>query len=375
MKRAKVTLREKKISKGRLSLYLDFYPPIANPKTGKKTRREFLSIYVFENPRGSEERAYNKEKYQIANDMRIKRENQLLQGEDFLALEEFREKAFFPYFDQYCETKRSSIGNYTSWKSVGKHLKKCFPQGLAFGDLDIDTVEEFRDYLVHETKLKTNSQASYFDKFITVLNHIHQKGYIKMNPSRQVDRIQYEDTGREFLTAAEVEVLIEVECPDPVFKRAFLFSVFTGLRYKDIRELTWSALEGNESEGWTLSFTQAKTKGKMKRLPISANARALMGEAGKKKDLVFQNLKYLYSRSKDLQEWLSRAGISKHVTFHIARHTYATLLLTEGVDLFTVSKMLGHKNIQTTQIYAKVIDRKRREAASKLDDLFNRKKD
>ncbi len=67
--------------------------------------------------------------------------------------------------------------------------------------------------------------------------------------------------------------------------------------------------------------------------------------------------------------WIMKAGITKHITFHCARHTYATLLLTYGVDIFTLSKLLGHKNIKNTQIYAKIIDRKKREAVDKLPQI------
>jgi site-specific recombinase XerD len=67
-----------------------------------------------------------------------------------------------------------------------------------------------------------------------------------------------------------------------------------------------------------------------------------------------------------LQQWMMKAGISKTITFHCARHTYATLQLTAGTDIYTVSKLLGHKELKTTQVYAKIIDDKKKEAANKI---------
>jgi site-specific recombinase XerD len=81
---------------------------------------------------------------------------------------------------------------------------------------------------------------------------------------------------------------------------------------------------------------------------------------------VFEGLKYSAYVNLHFQKWILKAGITKYITFHSMRHTNATLLLSNGVDLYTVSKMLGHRDIATTQIYAKVIDKTKREAANTI---------
>jgi len=105
-------------------------------------------------------------------------------------------------------------------------------------------------------------------------------------------------------------------------------------------------------------------------MPISDQAFSLMGKRMQPKDNVFQGLTYSAYSNKHLAQWIGLAGITKKVTFHSFRHTFATLQLSKGTDIYTVSKMLGHRSLKTTQIYAKVIDEAKREAANKIKLKF-----
>ena len=148
-------------------------------------------------------------------------------------------------------------------------------------------------------------------------------------------------------------------------KTAFLFSALTGLRWSDIQKLSWAEMQHSEDIGHYIRYTQKKTKGS-ETLPISEQAFGFLGERGEPNERVFMGLKYSAWHNMRLQQWAMRAGISKSITFHCARHTYATLQLTLGSDIYTVSKMLGHKHLKTTEIYAKVIDHKKKEAANRI---------
>lgn len=117
--------------------------------------------------------------------------------------------------------------------------------------------------------------------------------------------------------------------------------------------------------GYYIRFRQKKTKG-AETLPISEQAFGLLGERQGQDERVFIGLKYSAWHNLKLQQWVMRAGISKTITFHCARHTYATLQLTAGTDIYTVSKLLGHRELKTTQVYAKIIDEKKKEAANKI---------
>lgn len=106
-------------------------------------------------------------------------------------------------------------------------------------------------------------------------------------------------------------------------------------------------------------------------MPISQQALDLCGEPREPEQLVFEDLPDPAWISKPLKRWIEAVGITKRITFHCFRHTYATLQLSSGTDIYTVNKMLGHTNVKTTQIYAKVVDEKKSKAAQaiQLDTL------
>jgi integrase len=148
-------------------------------------------------------------------------------------------------------------------------------------------------------------------------------------------------------------------------KRAALFSSLTGLRWSDVEKLVWSEVQHSEINGHFIRFTQKKTKG-TETLPISEQAYQILGERGESGEKIFKGLKYSAWINLKLAQWVMKAGITKHITFHCFRHTFATLQLTMGTDIYTVSKMLGHRELRTTQIYAQIVDRKKVEAANRI---------
>jgi integrase len=163
--------------------------------------------------------------------------------------------------------------------------------------------------------------------------------------------------------------MIDTECKDVRVKRLFLFSCFTGLRFKDIFNLRWKNLVKVEDGVYQMEIVQQKTK-KPLAVPLSANAmqwlpdRYMDGEENRIFQMPETSCAYDY-----LHDWAGKAGIRKKVTFHVGRHTYATLLLYYGADLYTVSKLLGHTNVKTTQIYAKVMDESKRKAVNLIPQV------
>lgn len=153
-------------------------------------------------------------------------------------------------------------------------------------------------------------------------------------------------------------------------KRAALFSALTGLRFSDIQKMVWSEIEYIEGQGYFLNFSQKKTKG-VEYYPISEQAYLFTEGTDNPKDMpqdtkVFGGLKYSAYNNKHLYQWIETAGITKNITFHCFRHTFATLQLSLGTDIYTVSKMLGHRELKTTQIYAKIVDESKRKAADRI---------
>lgn len=125
----------------------------------------------------------------------------------------------------------------------------------------------------------------------------------------------------------------------------------------------------DSENGWILKYRQQKTKG-VENLPISEQAVKLLGERKDDDVLLFENLTYSAYHNKKLHKWVKESGIDKHITYHSSRHTFATLQLTMNTDIYTVSKLLGHRHLKTTEIYGKVIDKKKIDAVSKIPDLY-----
>ena len=146
-----------------------------------------------------------------------------------------------------------------------------------------------------------------------------------------------------------------------------MFSCLTGLRWSDIHKLSWNEVREENNE-FKIIYTQQKTSS-LEYLFISSQARELLGERNNINPRVFVNLNYGSAINTELLRWCMKAGITKHITFHCARHTAATLQLEYGADLYTVMKFLGHKDIRTTQIYANIMDKRMKETANLLPNI------
>jgi integrase len=373
----KVKLREKPISGNRQSLYLDFYPPIPHPETGEPTRREFLGMYLFDKAKNPIDKQHNKETLQLAEQIRQKRENHLNKPEIYtgyekeqLKIKERGEKNFVEYFKSLADKRKAS--NHDNWVSSYNYLETFTNGNLKFSDLNEMFCNEFKEYLLttksnksNKVTLSQNTALSYFNKLKAALKQAYKDGYLSTNLNASIEPVKQAETQRNFLTIEELNTLVKTECNNPLLKRAALFSALTGLRFSDIKNLVWGELEYIESNGHFIQFKQQKTKG-VEMMPISEQAYSLLGERKEPTDKVFEGLTYSAYENKHLYQWIGAAGITKDITFHCFRHTFATLQLSKGTDIYTVSKMLGHRELKTTQIYAKIIDQTKREAADKI---------
>jgi integrase len=373
----RVKLRNKKISGGRLSLFLDYYPPIINLKTGKPSRREFLTLTVWENPKTELEKLHNKNILREAELMRMKRENELAKPEIYMELEKERfemsqkgDNDFLAYYLKLTNQRQTS--NYDNWNSAYKFLYEFTNGSLKFSQVNEKFLIDFREHLLTTNnrkekgkKLSQNSASSYFNKIKACLKEAQKEGIIQINLNARVKPIKYKDTIRQFLTLEEVNLLVVTPFEDDVLKRASLFSALTGLRFSDVRNLKWGDIQNIKGVGYQIGFRQQKTKS-IEYLPISDQAYEFMGEKKGLEELVFKGLKYSAHKNLELKQWVRIAGINKDITFHCFRHTFATLQLSLGTDIYTISKMLGHRDIKTTAIYAKIMDENKRAAANRI---------
>ncbi|HEX8016623.1 MAG TPA: site-specific integrase [Flavobacterium sp.] len=274
---------------------------------------------------------------------------------------------------------RSSKSVQIHWERTKEFLKSYSAGSLIFSQIDSRMAEDFKLFLLaapcgggKKGIISSNTAATYFSVFKAALKQAFIDGYLTVDLSSKVKGIPEQESRREYLTIEELNTMASRPCEKDVLKRAALFSALTGLRHSDIQKLRWKeiSLENGMAK---LHFTQKKTKG-VEYMPISEQALQLCGEPRLSEQLVFEDLTDPSWISRPLKKWVESAGIKKNITFHCFRHTFATLQLSSGTDIYTVSKMLGHTNVKTTQIYAKVIDEKKNKAsqAIQLEYLKNK---
>ena len=251
-------------------------------------------------------------------------------------------------------------------KAVGKDFCLSFMDHLKTG---------YRTASGQPLKSKTvfNRQCT----LITALNAAVREGVIPSNPMDRLSRHERAKTNRgkrEYLTIDEVKALVVTPCKREDIKRAYLFACNCGLRLGDVRKLKWGDI-AKDGHRWLLSVVMNKSE-KPVHIPLGVQARRWLPKCGKgqKREadgLVFGSLPNDTHINEHLKAWAEKAGITKAITYHTSRHTFATMLLTLGADLYTVSKLLGHSQIKNTQVYAEIINRRKDEAVNLADKAFD----
>jgi integrase len=337
-----VKLRKLPLANGRAQLYLDIH------HNGSR-KKEYLKLYL------GKDRTANKETLLIAESMRAKRQLELA-SDPYGVIPGFkRDSDFVNFFEQTLQTKGRS------WKSALIHLKEFTGGTVKLSAIDESWLERYQDYLVG--KVSRNSADTYYAKVKAALKLAYRAKLITQNPADRVDGIGRIRENPRFLTIEEVHALGETSCRHSDIKRAFLFACYTGIRYGDLITLRWENVLTTE-----LRFIQQKTK-RPHRIPLSPTAMEILGERRAGEVQLFSLPKSHSNMWKILREWSEAAGLSEPVSFHDARHTFATLLISNDNDLYTVSKLLGHTSLQHTQVYAKVIDPVKQKAVNSLPPL------
>ena len=380
-------IRFKQLSNGNQSIYLDYYTGDVIRKenyVGGKRKYEFLKLYLIPE-RTREDKAKNEVTLALAKAIQSKRIVEVQNDAHGFQNTNKSRVNLLDYLENIGkQSAEQGSRNYArTVLNTVRALRLFRGDYIAFRDVDKEFLSEFTDYLRQMPKaskygvlktggrLSNNSVVSYYGTLRTAINRAYKEGIITVNPTKEFDfasKVRQEPSRREYLTIDELKTLINTECRHEIVKRAFLFSCLCGLRVSDIRKLRWCDLQ-RSSGRVRIEITMQKTKEPLY-LPISDEALKWLPERGEANgsDFIFP-LTHEGTVNDTLQHWAKVAGITKHISFHVSRHTHATMMLTLGADLYTVSKLLGHKNIATTQIYAKIVDKKKEEAIGLIPNL------
>lgn len=367
-----IRLRMKPLANGNKSLYLDIY---------QAGRREYLFLKLYLIPETDPTaKALNANTLQAANAIKAQKLIELTNDTAGIKTPTRGKMRLIDWIDTQTEAalKETTDKAARLYKCLRKHLIKYCGESVKMKDVTPDFVRGFITHLAekpgqHNHKLSQTSQHVYFACLNTLLNKAVTHGVIAVNPCGRIDqaeRPKAAESTREYLTVDEIKKLMASPCRYDI-QRAFLFSCFCGLRLSDVKNLTWGNIFVDQGQQYA-RITIKKTR-KPFIIPLSGEAVKWMPERGEAADTanVFDLTTVTdFSHAYNLRKWAERAGITKHVTFHVARHTFATMMLTAGADLYTVSKLLGHSNVATTQIYAKIIDLKKVEAVNLVNNIF-----
>ena len=357
----KIALRNKPTKTHGKSLYLDFYD------NGRRWY-EFLNLFL------TGDRLRDKETMRIAEGILSQRRLDAAAIQNALPAPSRMKADFIEYCRKIGETKLT-VNSRAGWRRAIDHLARfAGKEGITFAAVNDTLLEHFKDYLL--TRVNANSAGVYFAKVKSACKKAQKQQILTSCVGMDIT-IKKQKTLPKYLTFEELKKLQATPTKRQEFRDAFLFSCFSGLRYSDVEALTWDQVRCENGQTF-LWYTQEKTK-EPQALPLSEQAASILSAQKDskpspkirrefEKNVVFK-LPTAPTVDRLLKNWAKRARIGKTVSFHVGRHTFATMSLTYGADLYTVSKLLGHANIQTTQIYAEVIDTTKRNAVNMLPKL------
>jgi site-specific recombinase XerD len=352
-----VILRFKPLKGGYERPYLDVH------QNGVR-RTQTLNFKFKRKPSNDFERQEKKDLILAAKQIRYEMEKKMLRGEyDF---EEIAKKPVdFVRFFEECNSKNGNKEIRVNRATLNKLKLFLGRKSLLCSEVDEKFVLAFVAFL--QGNLTGISPYNYAKKFRRVVLQAVKQGHIKTDPFASITLKKGTSQEKDVLTYKEFDTLVHTLCTNGQVYRAFILSFRTGLRFCDVKNMVWKSVKED-----SILLVQQKT-GFPVSVPINRSTKALLGARKDPNDLVF-NLPTHTGCSKILKKWVLRAGINKHVTWHCARHSFATNLNHGKIDILTISKLLGHTSIAYTTRYTRYDSDFGREAIEGMPDVFKRKK-
>lgn len=317
-------------------------------KTGMTPKYESLGMFLYDPPKGQDQRTHNRETEKLSKRILLKKQSEALEG-----IYEIRSRnkdvGLLSYF-QLIIAKRKEKEN-SNWNSTYKQLElylNGYDQPIR--DFKLEDLQDFYDFLLENLKISTANV--YMSSVKKVFDKAFKAGYVKHDSFDDVKMYPRDVSEKKFLLLGEIKKFRSVPTKRPLIKNAFLFSCLTGLRISDIRAFDREKLVFNEKhEIYFYDFEQKKTS---HRAPIPINQEAL--ELLNEDRFPFEKLPTTTTILTHVKEITKKAGINKDVNFHTSRHTFGTLHAMHGTDVATTSKLLGHKSLSSTMVYFHIVD-------------------
>ena len=392
------------LSDGRDSLYLEFYfgkveVTSRNGNTYQKNERknEILGLYLWQAPRTPQERQQNKETLEIAKRIRFERRQELLERTEGYRLKKDRNidflKWMWAYYERYTKGDKRNIkraytcfvdylidpdGKFTpksDWteeqikKATESKKIKRETLSLKPHQLTKAVVNGFTEYL--QRMYKGEGAHTVYARFKKIVKAAIEDDIIRKDPCAGiVIKIDNGVLKKDVLSTDDMRQLIAThyEGENPEIRRAFIFCLYCGVRWCDVKDLTYADVDFSNR---LLKFEQAKTKGHSKAsgvvIPLNDGLLRLIGQ-GAREERIFTLPSHTMCL-KALRHWTRRAGIDKHITWHCARHSFAVNILNNGANIKTVASLLGHSGIKDTEKYTRAVDSLKEAAINSLPEL------
>ena len=391
-----IKIKYKKLANGNQSIFLEKYDGYkitgtlqdGSPKTQALRKYEFLNLYLL--PDTAANKTANEATLKLANTIKAQRVVDMNTQNSEL---KFKKKVvninLIDYVSgiankAFADTNKKRSEYYT-FNSLAYHLKAYKGDKVNINDIDKVYINGFITYLKTakngnfenqkiQPTISQNTAHKLFAKFSTTIKKAVQDDIIETNPIDKIDNKTKPKTlpsKREYLTIDEIKTLIATDCKKADIKNAFLFCCLVGIRFENVKNIKWGDIVTDSNGDTTLSYKQIKVN-TFETLPISNEAVSFLPIRASQKptDKVY-HLPKNETTNEALETWATAAKINNKITFHVSRHTAATLQLSLDTPIETVSKLLGHSKISTTQIYAKIIDESKKTAVNKQNGMFN----
>ena len=396
-------LEQRLLADGQISLYLEYYlgrqsEPVLDEagdpvlydsgkmkgkpkfKVSHIRRKENLNLYLVANPRTPLERQQNKETLELAKKIRFEKGQQLLESVEGYRLKKDRDINFLDYFQSYIDsyTKKDirmldiALSRFKDFlketPEYNKFMKRIKPEQITR-----DMVEAYTEYL--QTRSVGEGAKSIYARFKKVIKYAVEHDVMAKNPCVGiVIKVDDQQLKKDVLSMDEIQKLIDThyEHENPNIRRAFIFCLYCGLRFCDVKDLTFKNVDYSNK---LLRFEQNKTKGHSAKsgvvIPLNDGLLKLIGEptdSGNRDEVIFPLPTY-EACLKAVGRWVKRAGIEKHISWHCARHSFAVNILNNGANIKTVASLLGHSGLKHTEKYTRAIDSLKQEAINSLPEL------